>query len=267
VLLNLTPDHLDRHGSFDDYVAAKLQIFARQRPTDVAILPDDLELTIGGGARRVRFGSSAAAGLRLGGGELRWQGHDLLRASELPLPGEHNLQNAMAAAATCLARGLDAAAVADGLRSFRGVAHRLELVGERDGVRYVNDSKATNVASTVVALRSFDSGVHLIAGGRGKSQEFAPLAPLVRERCAGVYLIGEDGPLIAAALQDTGVPLHETGTLDAALAQAAHIAWSGEVVLLSPACASFDQFRDFEDRGEQFRALVLGPQQSSRGAA
>jgi UDP-N-acetylmuramoylalanine--D-glutamate ligase len=267
VLLNITPDHLDRHGTFEAYRAAKLRIFANQRPEDVAVLPDDLDVAVGGAARQLRFGARAAAGLRLGGGGLHWDGRELLPTDQLPLPGEHNLQNAMAAASACLARGLDPEAVATGLRSFRGVAHRLELVAERGGVRFVNDSKATNVASTIVALRSYARGVHLIAGGRGKSQDFTPLAPLVAERCAGVYLIGEDGPKIGAALSAAGVALHDAGTLAAALAAAVARATAGEVVLLSPACASFDQFRDFEDRGEQFRRLVLGGDLTRTGAA
>ena len=275
VLLNVTPDHLDRHGSLEAYEAAKLRIFANQGPEDVAVLPDDLDVPVGGRARQLRFGDRAAAGgpahmcaaLRLGGGALRWDGRELLGVEELPLPGAHNLQNAMAAATACLARGLEPEAVAAGLRSFRGVAHRLELIDERGGVRYVNDSKATNVASTIVALRSYAGGVHLIAGGRGKSQDFSPLAPLVRERCAAVYLIGEDGPRIGAALRDAGAPLHDAGTLAAAVGEAAARARPGDVVLLSPACASFDQFRDFEERGEQFRRLVLGGGETPEGAA
>jgi UDP-N-acetylmuramoylalanine--D-glutamate ligase len=256
VLLNLSPDHLDRHGSFDDYVAAKLRIFVNQDSADVAVLPDDLELQIPGEARQERFGRRAAAALGLGGGELAWHGAPLLAVDEIRLPGEHNLENAMAAAAACLARGLDPAAVAEGLRTFPGVAHRLELVAERGGVSYVNDSKATNVASTLVALRSYERGVHLIAGGLGKDQDFAPLAPAVGERCAGVYLIGRDARQIERALADTGVALHDCGSLERAVAQATSAARAGDVVLLSPACASFDQFRDFEARGERFRELV-----------
>jgi UDP-N-acetylmuramoylalanine--D-glutamate ligase len=267
VLLNLSPDHLDRHGSYEAYIAAKLRIFANQRPQDLAVLPDDLDAEIIGRARQVRFGARAAAGLQLGGGELRWDRLRLVALDELRLPGEHNVANAMAAAATCLARGLDPSAVADGLRSFRGVAHRLEPIAEHGGVRYVNDSKATNVASTIVALRSYPGGVHLIAGGRGKGQDFAPLAPLVRERCVAVHLIGEDAHAIASALADTGIPLEDAGTLEAALARASREAREGEVVLLSPACASFDQYRDFEDRGEHFRSLVLGSQQPPLGVA
>jgi UDP-N-acetylmuramoylalanine--D-glutamate ligase len=162
----------------------------------------------------------------------------------------------MAASAACLARGVPRDAVAAGLRTFAGVAHRLELIATRDGVAYVNDSKATNVASTLVALRSYPGGVRLIAGGRGKHQDFTPLAPVVAERCSGVYLIGEAAAELAAVLASTGVPVIEAGDLEHALAAARADATPGQTVLLSPACASYDQYRDFEQRGDRFRALV-----------
>jgi UDP-N-acetylmuramoylalanine--D-glutamate ligase len=260
VLLNITPDHLDRHGDLDAYVAAKLRIFANQRPGDVAVLAGDESRQIPGAAAQIRFGREPSAALRLQGGELTWRGEPLLAAAEVGLPGEHNLQNAMAAAAAGLARGLPPDAVAEGLRSFAGVAHRLELVGVHDGVSYVNDSKATNVASTIVALRAYPGGVHLIAGGQGKGQDFAPLAPLVAERCVAVYLIGEDAPALADALAVTGVPVHRFEGLGDAVALAGQLASQGQVVLLSPACASFDQYRDFEARGDHFRELVGGEQ-------
>jgi UDP-N-acetylmuramoylalanine--D-glutamate ligase len=164
----------------------------------------------------------------------------------------------MATAAVCLARGIDPAAVARGLRTFAGVPHRLELVATRDGVSWINDSKATNVASTLVALHALPPGIHLIAGGRGKQQDFSPLAPAVGERCRAVYLIGEAARELADALARTGVPLHEVGDLEHAVAAARAAAAAGETVLLSPACASFDQFADFEARGDRFRALAVG---------
>jgi UDP-N-acetylmuramoylalanine--D-glutamate ligase len=175
---------------------------------------------------------------------------------EIQLPGVHNRLNAMAAAALCLARGISSEAVAQGLRSFTGVPHRLERLRELDGVTWVNDSKATNVDSTQVALRSFPGGVHLIAGGRGKQQDFSPLAALVAERCAAVYLIGEAAGELADALAATGVALLDCGSLERAVESAAASAVEGEVVLLSPACASYDQYSDFEARGEHFRGLV-----------
>jgi UDP-N-acetylmuramoylalanine--D-glutamate ligase len=257
VLLNLAPDHLDRHGTFESYVRAKLRIFANQGPDDVAVLPDTLgDRPLPGASRPVRFGESAAAALRLRGGELQWRGTALLPALDVRLPGAHNLQNAMAAAAACLERGLPAPAVAEGLRSFAGVPHRLETVAEIAGVRYVNDSKATNVASALVGLEAFKGGVHMILGGQGKGQDFTPLAPAIAVRCRAVYLIGEDAPLIADALREIPVRIRSCGDLATALDAAAAAAGVGETVLLSPACASFDQFRDFEARGERFRELV-----------
>jgi UDP-N-acetylmuramoylalanine--D-glutamate ligase len=259
VLLNLSPDHLDRHPSYEDYVAAKLRIFANQGNDDIAVAPAELAATdLGGCARRVLFGTAADAELSDRAGHLWWDEEPLIDVHEITLPGSHNRENAMAAAAVCLARGIDRDAVAQGLRTFKGVAHRLELVATRDGVAYVNDSKATNVASTTVALLAYAGGVHLIAGGRGKQQDFAPLAPLVAERCKAVYLIGEAAAELSSVLRDTGVEMLISGDLERAVAQARGTAMEGDVVLLSPACASFDQYRDFEARGEHFRALVEG---------
>jgi UDP-N-acetylmuramoylalanine--D-glutamate ligase len=257
LLLNLAPDHLDRHGAYEAYVQAKLKAFANQGNDDIAIAPDDLGVEdLGGCARRVLFGTTPAAEISARAGEIWWTDRPLLATEELSLPGEHNLRNALAAAAACLTRGLDPEAVAAGLRSFRGVVHRLELVATIDGVSYVNDSKATNVASTIVALRSYPGGVHLIAGGRGKQQDFVPLAPLVAERCRAVYLIGEAAVELERALAGTGVPLQHSGDLEHAVDSARATAAGGDTVLLSPACASFDQYGDFEARGEHFRGLV-----------
>jgi UDP-N-acetylmuramoylalanine--D-glutamate ligase len=293
VLLNITPDHLDRHGTLAAYAAAKLEAFARQSAEDVAVLPCDLlerlawaglapgaeagaagavEATsadaVPGAARRVDFGWDPSASLFELDGELWWQGRGLIALSELRLRGRHNIENAMAAAAVCLARGIDRDAVRAGLQSFAGVAHRLEEIAELDGVLYVNDSKATNVASTLVALDAFAGRpVHAILGGQGKGQSFAALRDAVQRTCAAVYLIGEDAPAIAAALQNIGPAVCECEDLERALATAADATASdpgaldpsgrsGPVVLLSPACASFDQFADFEARGARFRELV-----------
>ncbi len=261
VLVNLAPDHLDRHGSYQEYVAAKLRIFAAQGNDDIAVAPVDLGVhDLGGCARRVGFGEDQgrAPELAAAAGYLWWDQRPLLAIAELALPGEHNRENAMAAAAVCLARGLEPDAVAQGLRTFKGVKHRLEHVATIDGVTYVNDSKATNVSSTIVALRSYRGGLHLIAGGRGKDQDFSPLSSVVAERCRAVYLIGEAGPELARALAPAGIPIHDVQTLERALSAARENAASGETVLLSPACASYDQYLDFEARGEHFRALVEG---------
>jgi UDP-N-acetylmuramoylalanine--D-glutamate ligase len=257
VLLNLEPDHLDRHGSFAAYAEAKLRIFAHQETDGVAILPRQLPvMPPAGRARRIHFGSGPEDQMSDREGYLWWQGQTLMATKDISLPGQHNRQNAMAAAAACLARGLEPEAVATGLRSFRGVAHRLEVIAVTDGVAFVNDSKATNVASTLVALRSYAGDVHLIAGGRGKDQDFTRLAPAVAERCAAVYLIGEAASELQRALAPAAVPVHMSGDLETAVRAARVAATPGQTVLLSPACASFDQYTDFEARGEHFRALV-----------
>jgi UDP-N-acetylmuramoylalanine--D-glutamate ligase len=259
VLLNIAPDHLDRHGTFEEYVQAKLEIFARQGNEDIAVAPLGLGVEdLGGCGRRVCFGSGPGAALSERAGELWWEEQPLMSVGEIGLRGAHNVQNAMAAAAVCLARGLSTGAVREGLRSFAGVKHRLE-VARSDGVLWVNDSKATNVASTLVGIDAFPAGtVHLILGGRGKGQDFSALRAPVERRCEAVYLIGEDAPLIAAALASVSIPVHECGELELAIARAREAARHGDVVLLSPACASFDQFADFEARGERFRELVQG---------
>jgi UDP-N-acetylmuramoylalanine--D-glutamate ligase len=257
VLLNLSPDHLDRHGTYEDYVAAKLRIFANQGNYDLAVAPADIQVPdLGGCARRVTFGEGPGPDLSERTDYLWWGEEPLVRVEELALPGAHNVQNAMATAAVCLARGVDAEAVAGGLRTFTGVPHRLERIPTGDGVTWINDSKATNVGSTLVALQALPGGIHLIAGGRGKQQDFSPLARPVSERCRAVYLIGEAAGDLAAALAPAGVPLHQAGDLERAVALARAAVAPGETVLLSPACASYDQYPDFEARGEHFRALV-----------
>jgi UDP-N-acetylmuramoylalanine--D-glutamate ligase len=256
VLLNLEPDHLDRHGTFDDYVAAKLRIFVNQGNDDIAVAPIDLKVEdLGGCARQVPFGG-AGAELSERAGYLWWDDEPLIDVTEISLPGAHNRANAAAVAAVCLARGIERDAVVAGLRTFPGVAHRLELIATRDDVSFVNDSKATNVASTLVALRSYAAGVHLIAGGLGKNQDFSPLAPVVAEHCRAVYLIGDAAQDLGHALAPGNVPLRQEGDLATAVTAAAAAAAPGEVVLLSPACASYDQYPDFEARGAHFRRLV-----------
>lgn len=259
VMLNFTPDHLDRHGTLEEYLAAKLELFARQCSDDLAVLPLDPTIEgVGGEARRIHFGEGPHAELSHLEGQLWWRERPLLAVEELRLRGAHNLQNAMAAAAVCLGREVDSAAVCDGLRTFPGVAHRLEEVSRRAGVIYVNDSKATNLASTLVALQAYaGSRIHLILGGQGKGQDFMPLRNAVELGARAVYLIGEDAPLIAEALEGIAVPVRRCGELERALAVAGEYAEPGDVILLSPGCASFDQFSDFQARGERFRELVL----------
>jgi UDP-N-acetylmuramoylalanine--D-glutamate ligase len=256
VLLNLAEDHLDRHGTFDAYRAAKLEAFARQPAGALAVVPPHLVSRLGGAAERVTFGPGGDVEHREG--RLWWRGEPLAGASEIRLRGAHNRENAMAAAAVCLARGLPPAAVRAGLATFGGVPHRLEEVGSIGGVLYVNDSKATNVASAVVGIESFPGGVHAILGGRGKHGDYAPLARAVAARARAVYLIGEAATELREALAGAGVPLNDCGDLPTAVTAARAAARTGDVVLLSPACASYDQYRSFEERGDRFRALVEG---------
>jgi UDP-N-acetylmuramoylalanine--D-glutamate ligase len=284
--LNLAPDHLDRHADLGAYLAAKLRIFAHQGNDDVAVYnADDPALAgtdLGGCARRIAFSTSTPSpsrtreesdrdarasgfGIRPHGdvwshaGTIFHDGEPLLAAGELGLFGEHNVANAMAAASAALAMGLDREAVREGLRSFAGVPHRLEPVAELGGVRFVNDSKATNVASALVGIGAFEGGVHAILGGSEKGEEFAPLVEPLRERCAACYLIGASADRLAtelAAVAAAGIELRRCADLEDAVRRAAAAARGGEVVLLSPACASFDSFENFERRGDRFREIV-----------
>jgi UDP-N-acetylmuramoylalanine--D-glutamate ligase len=224
VLLNLEPDHLDRHGSFEAYRAAKLRIFER---AGTSIVPRGL------GLEGIEFSAD-----------------DPLPAEPL-IRGAHNRENAAAATATARAAGASEEQIAEALRTFPGVPHRLELVRELNGVSYVNDSKATNVAAALRALAAYeDEPVHLILGGYRKGEDFSPLAAAIGENVKGVHLIGATADELAAAIPQA----QENGDLATALG--AIDPEPGDVVLLSPACASYDQFRDFEERGEEFRRLV-----------
>jgi UDP-N-acetylmuramoylalanine--D-glutamate ligase len=265
VFLNLAPDHLDRHGTLEDYLAAKLRVFANQGNDDVAVYnADDPELAgvdLGGCARRIAFchGAGPDCEVALAEGTIFYDGEPLLAAAELGLFGEHNVANAMAAAAAALSMGVEGEAVREGLRSFAGVPHRLEQVAELDGVRFVNDSKATNVASASVGLRAFEGGVRAILGGSEKGEPYEPLLAPVRERCVACYLTGASAGRLAEALAPAiagGVELHLCEDLEEAVRLAAAAAEPGETVLLSPACASFDAFENFEERGDRFRQIV-----------
>jgi UDP-N-acetylmuramoylalanine--D-glutamate ligase len=238
VLLNLEPDHLDRHGSFEDYRAAKLRIFERQRPEDTAVVPGGFGPVPGQG-RRVEFSAD-----------------DALPAEPL-VRGRHNRENAAAATAAARALGVADEHIAEALRTFPGVPHRLERIATVGGVTYVNDSKATNVAAARPALEAYaDTPVHLILGGSLKGEDFAPLAAAIGPNVRRAYLIGEAAQPIAEALRAAGVPHERRGDLASAVAAAAAAARDGDVVLLSPACASYDQFENFERRGEEFAGVV-----------
>ncbi|NLE22390.1 MAG: UDP-N-acetylmuramoyl-L-alanine--D-glutamate ligase [Actinobacteria bacterium] len=284
VLLNLTPDHLDRHGTYRAYVDAKLRIFECQTPDDAALLCADdagvlAEYEAGrlrGEARRGWF--SAVDGLAQGpGGEelvagvegdvlwvrVRGELRRLCRRDELALRGEHNVLNSLAAAAAACAVGVSVGAAAATLRTFAGVPHRLQVAGEVGGVTYVNDSKATNVDATLKALTAYHGGVHLILGGYDKGAEFGDLAAATEGRVRQALLIGATAPRLeeafaarAAAAGSAATPYVVCGDLPAAVQAAAAVARPGDVVLLSPACASWDQYRDYEERGEHFLELV-----------
>ena len=237
VLLNLEPDHLDRHGTFEWYADAKLRIFEAQTEDDTAIVPRGFG-EVPGAARRVEF-----------------RFDDPLPAEPL-IPGTHNRENAAAATAAARAEDNEDDAIEEALKTFPGVPHRIEPVRELRGVRYVNDSKATNVAAASRALASFPNArLHVILGGRGKQELFEPLAEAFGPDDRA-YVIGEAADEIATALAGAGVSFTRAGDLAAALEAAAAAAEPSDVVLLSPACASFDQFRDFEERGDVFRRLV-----------
>jgi UDP-N-acetylmuramoylalanine--D-glutamate ligase len=237
LLLNLEPDHLDWHEGFENYRDAKLSVFANQSTGDVAVVPPGFQ-DIPGSAGRIEYTPAAE--------------------DEVRLRGRHNLDNAGAARTVAEARGIDDVAIAEALRSFPGVEHRLEEVAENSGVTFINDSKATNVAATLVALAGFEDGVHLILGGRGKGEDFSRLREPVTQCCDACYLIGEAAAELHEALDGT-VPLRNCHDLDTAVAAAAAAAEPGDVVLLSPACASYDQFENYEERGKRFRELVAGP--------
>jgi UDP-N-acetylmuramoylalanine--D-glutamate ligase len=292
VFINLTQDHLDRHGTMERYLACKANLFARQEADDVAVLnlADPAVAALGAelaarpGGPRVRYFSVAGQDSTTGAGAAvarhsdevmrahswvhgEWlflEGEPAVRLSEIRLPGSHNLENCLAASTAAMARGLDRSAVAEGLRSFTGVAHRLETAGMVAGVTYVNDSKATNVEATLTALNAYPKNTLLILGGRDKASDYRPVARACTRRCKAVYLIGEATPLIEAAFAEVrereglqGVPEPRTcGDLEAAVKAAAETATGGDVVLLAPACASFDQYENFEERGEHFRELV-----------
>ncbi len=246
LLLNLTPDHLDRHGSFAAYREAKLRIFARQESEDFAVLnasdPALAGIDLPGEARRLDY--SAAVGRH-----------------RFSLPGPHNAENAAAAAVAAEAMGVGEAPIAEALASFPGVANRLEPVAERAGVAYVNDSKATNPAAAAAAIRSFEGGLRVILGGSLKGAGFAELVEPLTDRSRACYLIGAAAETLERDLEPVwraGVEHRRFAGLAEAFAAAAADAAPGETVLLAPACASFDDYRDYEERGEHFRELARG---------
>lgn len=260
VLTNLAPDHLDRYETTAAYFADKKKLFANASPESVWVLnvDDEAVLALAEGAPGSRYHWSlrkaADAWYERSAGRLMLHGAELLARSELPLLGDHNVANSLAAALAASAAGIESGAIAQGIRSFKPIRHRLEPIREVGGVLWINDSKATNVASTLVALAAMERRYVLIAGGRPKGEGYAAL----REElggCRAVVAYGEAGAAIAGALDDL-VSVVRVGPFDDAVARAGAIAQSGDAVLLSPASASFDQFTDYEERGERFRNLV-----------
>jgi len=269
VLTNLAPDHLDRYPSVEAYYADKARLFANATPECVWVLngeqPEVVALAGTASGRRLYFrtGSEPPAGelggyvaggalvLRLEGGEV-----PLIGVEELPLLGEHNRANALAAALAAAAAGVAVEAIREGLRSFRAPSHRLEPIVERGGVLWIDDSKATNVASTRVAIRSMTRPTVLLLGGRHKGEPYTHLLPELKERVRVVVAYGEAAALVESDLGPHVAVERVDGPFEAVVARAAALARPGDAVLLSPACASFDMFRDYEDRGRQFAALA-----------
>ncbi len=274
IILNLSADHLDRYYSMDEYAEAKFRIFANQRADDTFIgnLEDErlyeLHWQAGGTripARQLWFTLGARheqATIYLRDGAIVYapptgdpRPRVIMQRDEIPLAGEHNVQNVMAALLAGLSAGLDAALLREGVMSFTAMSHRLQAVGEVDGITYVDDSKSTNPGSVMAALRAYDAPLVLIAGGKSKRTDFSEMGRLIELRVKGLIVIGEAGAQIAAAAGDKIATLRASSMIDA-VQKARGLAESGDVVLLSPGCASFDMFTSAEDRGEQFTAAV-----------
>lgn len=269
VLLNLSADHLDRHPTFDAYADAKARIFRNQTADDWAVVNlDDAGATslarrANASARRFDFALDAPVtdGVTVERGTIvrrtKGEAAPLLPVASVKIPGRHILSDVLAATAVCCLAGVPPAAMQRAVETFQGLEHALERVAVIDGVQFINDSKATNIAAASRAIESFDHGVVLILGGKFKGGDFGDLAALLRARADAVIAIGESRPQIHAAL-DAVLPVEDATSMDDAVRKAAERARTGGVVLLAPACASFDMFRDYADRGRQFKAAVQG---------
>ena len=265
VLLNLSADHLDRHGSFERYASAKARVFANQTAADWAVInaDDPAAMALAGGyrARRLDFAIDTvlSEGITLEAGSIvrRQAGESapLVPLSSVRLPGKHLLGDVLAATAVGCVAGVPPAAMQRAVEGFTGLPHALERVAVIDGVTFVNDSKATNIASARRALESFPTGIVAIMGGRYKGGEFGDLANVVRDRVSAIVAIGEAAPLIEGALSDATTVTRASSMEDAVAFAFAHAPRPG-VVVLAPACSSFDMFKDYADRGERFRAAV-----------
>lgn len=278
-VLNITPDHLDRHRSFERYAAAKARVTERQDAEDFLVLNGENKasqmvaahrFTQSGTEWRTRaqiFWFSAQRPIKQGafvhGESIAYIGREggsaepVMPVAEIGLRGAHNLENVLAAVTIARLAGVEARVIREAVGAFRAVEHRLELVRVREGVEFYNDSKATNVDAAMKAVASFAGGVHLILGGKDKDSDYSVMAPLLRERVRVVYTIGSAAEKIRSALGGV-VKMVEAETMDRAVAQASQAAATGDVVLLAPACSSFDQFDNYEHRGRVFRQLVEG---------
>jgi UDP-N-acetylmuramoylalanine--D-glutamate ligase len=274
LFLNLTPDHLDRHHTFEAYGAAKAKIFENQTGDDAAVLnADDAATTpFAPSLPRVYWFSRkqrVAQGAYVRGEEIvfRQDGAEevLLKLKDIPLPGAHNVENVLAAAAAAQLAGVPAAAIAPGVKSFAGVEHRLEFVAEIAGVRYFNDSKATNVDATLKALDAFPGRILVILGGKDKDSDYTVLQKPLREKAILALLIGAAAEKIEKQIAGS-VALELAETLERAVETASRAAQRGDVVLLAPACASFDQFQNYEHRGRVFKELVRQLETQAAGA-
>jgi UDP-N-acetylmuramoylalanine--D-glutamate ligase len=267
VILNITPDHLDRHGSFENYIAAKERIFAAQDANDCLVLNADNPAAAAAAARsaaKVYLFSTehpVPQGAWVEDGFVVYRStpdaaiEKIVPLSGIPLKGEHNVQNVLAAVCASLLAGAPAAKVRQAIEAFHAVEHRLEFVAAINGVEFYNDSKATNVDATEKAIAAFKSGIHLIMGGKDKGAPYTPLTPLIKERVRAIYTIGAAAAKIESQLRGV-VPIKSCETLEKAVVAAAEAAHPGEVVLLAPACSSFDQFDSYEHRGRVFKELV-----------
>ena len=264
VLTNLAPDHLDRYPALEDYYADKRLLYRNAGPESVWVInaddADSRALAAGVAGRQLRFSvrERADAWYDRAPGLLRLGGEQLLPRRELALLGDHNVANALAAALAVRAAGVGIPLLAEGLRSFLALPHRMEPIREVDGVLYLNDSKATNISSTEVAVAALDRPFVLLLGGRHKGEPYTRLGPLLRRRCRAVIVYGEAEPLVRRDLAGAGVPLERGGggSFDEVMARARSLARPGDAVLLSPACSSYDMFSNYEERGRRFREIV-----------